>query len=240
MEHAAECIDVAAFVAEAARQHQLGSHERSPPAQSGDPLGGIDRRLCRHGVRVARQRNLQEPHPTGAFTCSGARRLAAQGVERQAAVHGAAPMQFGHRHDNRKHEPAGLRGWQRPQARQLIGQRQPVHVLADDEPIPVRLLEGPGPAEDRVDGIVGDRRPPHDLGPDVHPLAELPVEQHEAHRPAGGLVPAAKQPPRAVVFQTLHEPVVADEKRAGIAVEQPASLPLRQHPTLDEPFGDSR
>ena len=240
MEHAAECIDVAAFVAEAARQHQLGSHERGPPTQSRDPLGRIDGRLCRHGVRVARQRNLQESHSTRAFTCSGARRLAAQRIERKAAVHGAAPMQFGHRHDNRKHEPAGLRGWQRPQAGQLIGQRQPVHVLADDEPIPVRLLKGPGPAEDRVDGIVGDRRPPHDLGPDVHPLAELPVEQHEAHRPAGGLMPAAKQPPRTVVLQTLHEPVITDEKRAGIAVEQPASLPLRQHPTLDEPFGDSR
>ena len=48
----------------------------------------------------------------------------------------------------------------------------------------------------------------------------------------------AKQPPRAVVLQSLHEPVVADEKRAGIAVEQPATLPLRQQPTLDEPFGD--
>ena len=53
-------------------------------------------------------------------------------------------------------------------------------------------------------------------------------------------MPAAKQPPRTVVLQTLHEPVITDEKRAGIAVEQPASLPLRQHPTLDEPFGDSR
>jgi hypothetical protein len=170
-------------------------------------------------MRVARQRNLQKPDPPCALTISTARRLAAQGVERQASVHGAAPMQFGHRHENRKHEPAGLRRWQRSQASQFIGQRLPRHVLADDEPIAMHLLQRPGPAQDRVDGIVGDRRPPHDLGPDVHPLAELPVEQHQAYRPAGGLVPAAKQTPRAVVLQTLHEPVVAHEKRAGISVE---------------------
>ena len=82
MEHAAERVDIAAFVTEAARQHQLGCHERGPPAQSGDPLGGIDRRLRRHGVRVARQRNLQTPDPPCALTISTARRLAAQGVER--------------------------------------------------------------------------------------------------------------------------------------------------------------
>ena len=238
MKHAAQRIDVATFVAEVARQHQFRGHKRRPSAQPGDPFSGVDRRLGGHGVRVARQRNLQEPHPPRAFTISTARRFAAQGIERQAAMHGTAPMQFGHRHKNRQHEPAGLSRRQRAQAGQFIGQRQPVDILADDEPIAVRLFQRPSPAEDRIDGVVGDRRPPHDLGPDIHPLAEFPIEQHEAYRPTGWLVPPTKQPPRSVVLQPLHEPVVAHEKRAGIAMQQPPALPLRQDSALHEPLGD--
>ena len=240
MEHAAECIDIAAFVAEPPGQHQLGSHERSPTAQSRDPFRGIDRCLCRHRMGIARQRNLQEPHPAGALTSSGTGRLATQGVERQTAVHGAAAMQLAHGRDDREHEPAGFGRRQRAQPGQFVGQRHAGHVFADDEPVPMHLLQGPGPTENRIDGVVGDRRPPDDLGPHVHPLAELAIENHDAHRTPRGLVAATEQPAGTIVFQPIHEPVVADEKRAGIAAEQPAPLPLRQDSPLDEPCCDRR
>ena len=215
---------------------------------SGVSSGGRDRgrvlHPAGHHVRVGDQGKLQESYPArrghgasrGIAAAVGGR-LAPQAVERDAAMHHAQPVQFGHRAGAGHKKRPRLRDWQRTAGGELCSERRAHDVLADDEALRSALLEGPGAARHRVARLVGRARPLHDVGPDLELPAERRIEQHQADTAARGLVTGPQERSlRAARLETFQEPIVAEKKWAPVTANEPAGLPDREHLPPYQPF----